>query len=394
MKKAVHFGAGNIGRGFLGQLYFESGYATTFVDVVDDVVRALQERGSYPIRIVSEEGEEVIRVEHVTAVHGNEREAVAEALVDAEIASTAVGVNALKFVAPSLAAGIARRFAQSGARPLNIIVCENLIGAGSHLRELIRGSLPQELHHALDEEVGFVEASIGRMVPVPTEEQKGGDALTVVVEPYCELPVDGEAFRGGIPDIAHMKALRNFDAYVERKLFVHNMSHSAVAYLGWLRGYEFVWEAVRDDGIKAEVDAALNESCTGLAAKHGLDPVELASHRRDLLHRYGNRVLGDPVSRVGGDPVRKLGVNDRIIGTARMCQEQNIEPRQIAFVAAAAIHFDNPADTAAQKVQEVRKAGGLEAVLAEFCGIEADSHLAGLVREGEARLRNEGWLDS
>ncbi|HPJ99686.1 MAG TPA: mannitol-1-phosphate 5-dehydrogenase, partial [Candidatus Hydrogenedentes bacterium] len=50
MKRALQFGAGNIGRGFLGQLYYESGYAATFVDVLDDVVRALNERGEYPLR--------------------------------------------------------------------------------------------------------------------------------------------------------------------------------------------------------------------------------------------------------------------------------------------------------------------------------------------------------
>lgn len=391
-KLAVHFGAGNIGRGFLGQLYHESGYRTVFVDVVDTVVDAVRRRKSYPLRIVSDEGKEDRFVENVWAVHGADIPAVAEAIAEADIASTAVGVNALPHIAPALAAGIAERFRRPDAKPLNVIVCENLIDAGPFLREEVRNHLDQEWHHVLEERAGFVEASIGRMVPVMTAEQKAEDPLLVCVEPYCELPVDKNAFVGGVPDIAHMKPMANFGAYVERKLFVHNLSHAATAYLGWLRGHEDIWQAIRDAAVRREVEAAARESCTALARRHGLNKQELDAHREDLIHRYHNRGLGDQVARVARDPVRKLGPNDRLLGAARMCLEEGVPPAHIAFAVAAAIQYDPGGDPAARRLQGIRQEKGLEGVLRDICHIEPRSPIAELVYQQAKRLNDPGWI--
>jgi mannitol-1-phosphate 5-dehydrogenase len=390
-RKAVHFGAGNIGRGFLGQLYWESGYRTTFVDVVEPVVRGLQERGAYPIRIV-DEVPATLNVDNVTAVHSTNLEAVAQAVAEADLGSTAVGVPVLPKVAPALAAGIARRFADPSAAPLNIIVCENLIEAGPFLREKVREHLPPAFHDALDEQVGFVEASIGRMVPIMTDAQKAEDPLLVCVEAYCDLPVDAEAFKGEIPPLAHMQPKRNFGAYVERKLFVHNAGHAVTAYLGYLRGHTYIWEAIEDPRVRAEVDAALAETRAGLVSKHGMDAAELKAHADDIVRRFHNRALGDQVVRVAQDPVRKLGPNDRLIGSGRMCLEQGVEPVHVAFAAAAALHYDYPGDAAAARIQALRNERGTAGVLEKIGRLPSESHLTHLIEAGVERLRRENWI--
>lgn len=387
-KKAVHFGAGNIGRGFLGQLYFESGFSTTFVDVVDAVVTELQRRKTYPIRIVEEVTESVI-VEHVTAVNGKDLEAVGQALAEADIASTAVGVNVLPHIAPAIARGVEKRFASPNTAPLNFIVCENLIHAGPFLREKVKEHLNPALHARFDEETGFVEASIGRMVPVMTEAQKAEDPLLVCVEPYCELPVDALGFKGAVPEIAHMKPMPNFGAYVERKLFVHNLSHATTAYLGYLRGHEFIWQAIRDGAVRTEVEAATAESCRALAAKHGLALADLDAHRADLIRRYHNRALGDQVARVARDPLRKLSPNDRLIGSAAMCLAQGILPEHVTFAVAAAIRYDHPDDPAAQSLQHIRRERGMDGVLSEVCQLAPGDPLARLVKEAAERLEQQ-----
>ncbi len=390
-KKAVQFGAGNIGRGFLGQLFYESGYATTFIDVVQEVIDGLNARGEYPLRIVGDTVEEEV-IKNVSAVHATDQDAVAQAIAEADFGATAVGVTVLPRIAPALAAGLARRFELSNA-PLNFVICENMIGAGPFLREEVRKYLPDEHHDALDAKVGFVEASIGRMVPVMTDELKTEDPLLVCVEPYCELPVDRAGFKGPIPELAHMKVLDNFEAYVERKLFVHNMSHATGAYLGYLRGHEYIWQAVQDPVIRKKIEAALDETCRGLAKRHGMDLDELRAHGSDLLHRYENKALGDQVARIAKDPIRKLGPNDRLVGSGLMCLEQGIEPVNVAFATAAAFHFDHSDDEAAQQVQEIRANHGLEGVFREVCGIEPGSPLAQLIVREEKQLRQEGWLD-
>jgi len=315
--KAVQFGAGNIGRGFLGQLFFETGYDTVFVDVIPEVVDGLRTRGAYPLRIVGDQSR-TLSIGNVTAIHSSDRERVAAAIAEADLAATAVGVKVLPKVAPVLALGLAKRFeqdSQSGdwrsreldARPLNIIVCENMIDAGPFLREQVREHLPPHFHAALDERVGFVEASIGRMVPIMTEAVKAEDPLLICVEEYCELPVDAQGFKGPIPPLKNMQPRPNFKGYVERKLFMHNAGHATTAYLGYLRGHEYIWQAMDDLIVVNETDAAMAETCAGLTAKHGLDTRALNEHWADLKRRFRNKALGDQIVRVAADPVRKLG---------------------------------------------------------------------------------------
>lgn len=387
-KIAVHFGAGSIGRGFLGQIYFESGYSTVFIDVMDDVIAALNERGAYPVDIVSEKGVERIEVQNVGAVSGKEREAAAKALAAADIASTAVGLNALPHIAPIIARAIALRFADENALPLDIMVCENVKNGEAYMRRLVKEHLASAYHASLDDRVGFVEASIGRMVPVMTAEQRAADSLLVCVEPYCELPVDALGFKGALPKLKHLKPTQNFVAYVERKLYVHNLTHATAAYLGYRRGYAYIYEAIRDKEIHAIVEGAGKESCVALAKKHGLDAAELAAHVDDLVFRYHNTALADQVARVARDPVRKLSPDDRLIGAVRLCVEQDVEPKHIALATAAAILYDAPDDPTVPQVQEVLKQGGVERVLKEICKIDSETMPGTMIVTACRELKN------
>ncbi len=383
--KAVHFGAGNIGRGFLGQLYTESGFETTFVDVVQPVIDALNRRGRYTVRIVEEVSHDV-EVANVRAVNSAALDAVAAAVAEADIVSTAVGVNVLGRVAGPMAAGIARRLADPEARPLDVILCENLLHASDFMREKVREQLDPALHEAFDRRVGFVEASIGRMVPKMTPEQRREDPLLVCVEAYCELPVDAAAFRGPIPPIAHLAPKANFEAYVERKLFVHNCGHATAAYLGYLRGQEYVWQAMQDAWVRPWVDGAMEETCLGLHRRHGLDLEELREHAEDLKRRFQNKALGDQVARVGADPWRKLGPQDRLVGALTMCLGEGVRPEHVAAAVAAAARYDAPADKAALRVAEIRERSGLAGVLRAVCGLDPESEGGRLILAQDAAL--------
>lgn len=391
MMRAVHFGAGNIGRGFLGQLYFESGLHTVYVDVAEPLVDALNARGAFPLRIVSDEGEETREISHVSALHGRDLDAVAREIASARIVSTAVGVNVLPHIAPALARGIAARF-DAGAAPLDIIVCENLLNAGPFLRGEVRKHLPAPCLGFLENHVGFIEASIGRMVPVMTAAQHAEDPLLVCVEPYCELPVDALGFKGPIPKIAHLKAIPNFAAYVERKLFVHNMSHATCAYFGYLREHEYIADAIRDDVVRERVTDAMDEAIEGLARRHDLDRAVLRAHRDDLVHRYHNRALGDQIARVARDPIRKLGPEDRLVGAARMCLEQDLSPRAIALATAAAILYHNESDPGARQLQALRREKGVSAILEQICQVGADTPFGRHVAEEVEMLQREFGL--
>jgi mannitol-1-phosphate 5-dehydrogenase len=334
--KAVMYGAGNIGRGFIGALFSRSGYEVTFIDIAEPVLRALNERHEYPVRIVSNMGHEDSMITNVRAVSANDAEAASDAIAQADIMATAVGVNVLKHIAPNIAAGLKKRFRDP--RPLNIIICENLIDANRILEHMIKDLLTGEEQVLFDRYVGLVEASIGRMVPVQTEEMKDGDPLRVCVERYGFLPVDKDAFKGTAPDIGNMVLCSPFDYYIKRKLYIHNMGHAACAYFGGFSGKKYIYESVDDPEIRMIAQNAMTESALALSKSYGTDICPLAAHINDLLMRFENAALGDTCERVGGDPRRKLSPSDRLIGSSGMCLEQGIFPAYITASAACAVY--------------------------------------------------------
>ncbi len=361
--KAVMYGGGNIGRGFIGLLFSQSGYEVTFIDVVDSVVESLNQEKRYPVRFVSTNGKEDVFVEPVCAVHGNDTEQVAKTIAEADVMATAVGVRVLKFIAPNIANGIRMRKETCG-KPLNIIICENLIDADKLLASLIREQLNEEEIRWFEENVGLVEASIGRMVPIQTDEMKEGEPLRVCVERYGFLPVDKAAFKGEIPDIKNMVPHTPFGFYIERKLYVHNMGHSLCAYLGDYLGKKYIYQSIDDSDVQYIVENAMLESARAIAKQYGEDLSGILLHVQDLMMRFTNEVLGDTCARVGGDPARKLGGKDRLIGASGLCLEQGIYPAYILLGAAGGVY---------QYLKENEKEQGIHEaleVLKEVSGLE------------------------
>ena len=371
--KAVMYGGGNIGRGFIGTLFSASGFTTTFIDVAAPVVEGLNKEGKYPVRIVSGDTHEDIDVVNVCAVNGNDTEAVANVIAECDIMATAVGVNILKFIIPNLVAGIRKRM-QIGTKPLNILICENLMDANKVLEGMLKAQLTAEECAWFDENVGLVEASIGRMVPVQTDEMKDGNPLRVCVERYGFLPVDKAAFKGEIPNIKNMVPFDPFDFYIKRKLYIHNMGHATCAYLGDILGLEYIYESIDKDEVYIIVRNAMQESAQTRSKHYGVALEDILKHIDDLLVRFTNAALKDTCKRVGGDPKRKLSPADRLIGAANLALKNGIVPTYIAIGAAAALkRYINEAEDMEQTVENATK------VLVEVSGLDKDSALAKMI---------------
>ena len=368
---AVQFGAGNIGRGFLAQLFHESGMNVVFVDVDPAIVETLNARRDYVIHVVGP-GAEDIRITDVRAVDGRDTDAVAREIAECKIACMAVGAGALKHIAPNLAAGLQFRHSRGGG-PLNVLICENLHDASGMLRSLVAACLPESDRDAILANTGFVQAVVSRMVPLQSPIQN--DLLDVRVEAYKRLPVDATAVAGNLPNISGVEPVENFEAYVERKLYTHNCAHATLGYFGFLRGIEFGYEALTDPSIRLSLRRVLGETGAALVRKHGFDSNEHEAHIDDLLARFANRKLGDTGFRLGRDPIRKLAPDDRLVGAARLCEPQNIVPEALAKVISAALRFDAKEDPAAVELQRRIVESGIEAVLRDVCGVRPDEPL-------------------
>ena len=372
MKKAVVFGAGNIGRGFLGQLFFESGYETVFVEAIPTVVELLNKNKTYPLWVVSDEEKEKFEIRNTRAVSAGDGNAVAGELAEADLAATAVGVGNIPKIAPLLAKGIARRSALKNPRPLNVIICENLLSAGKTLKTEIGQSLPPDLHDYLDEKVGMVETVVSRMVPPVPAELKGKEPLLVLVEPYKILPVAKHGFKGEVPKINGFLPVENIQAYEELKLYVHNLVHAVCAYFGYLKNCRYIWEAVSHPEIRNILKGTLKEAGTALIKKHNFSKKELDDYSGDLMHRFANKALGDTVYRVGRQPLRKLGPRDRLVGAARLCLAFGIEPKNIIFTIAAALCYNYKEDEEAVCLAKMLSEKGAGCVLREVCEIQPE----------------------
>ena len=385
---AIIFGAGSVGRGFLGQLFSESGYHVVFVDVDQVLVEALNQRGSYTLRLAGVFGTEDLSIGPVRAVDARQMDQVAEEVANATLMATAVGARALSAIATSIATGLARRWSAGISTPQNIILAENLHDAPDVLRNYVADGLPEDLKPLLRERVGFVASVIARMSPVPTPEQRAADPTLIVAEPYKVLPVDRDAFVGPLPEVVGMYAVSPFVAYTDRKLYIHNAGHAMLGYLGYRLGYTYGYEALRHPRISALLHQALNESSRALQAEHRLDAVALAENVQYLLDRFANRILGDPISRLARDPLRKLAPSDRLVGAARLAEKHNITPSGLAWGIAAGLAYDDPNDPHAIELQSIIRESGFEGALQRVCGIRPDEPLATLVRERYQTLRS------
>lgn len=365
MKKFIMYGAGNIGRGFIGQSFSAAGYKVGFVDINAEVIDALNKDGKYPVNVVTTNKNEEYTVKNVYGIDGKDINVVSDEIAECDLMATAIGVNVLKFIAKPIAEGIKKRF-ENGGRPLDIIICENLIGADEYLRGLILKEIP-ELSDFVCEKVGFIEASIGRMVPVMTEEKKAGNPLRVYVEPYNVLPVDKAAFKGGIPqDVTNLYPYEPFNLFIQRKLFMHNMSHALCAYLGNLRGYTYVYQAVNDFDIRYCAFRALVSSALAVSKENGAEIKPLIDHAENLLYRFTNTALADTVERVGKDTRRKLGSNDRLIGALKLCEKYGIDATYICIGIAAGLLFSPISDVSSVEVCAFANNNGAKKALKEF----------------------------
>ena len=243
MKKAVHFGAGNIGRGFIGLLLSQAGYHVSFVDVAAPLVNDINALGKYNVQIFGEA--EKTLVENVSAINSNENlDALLDAIVEADIVTTAIGPNILKFIAPNIAKGLTKRVAVNKT-PLNIIACENMVGGSTVLKNFVYENLADDVKPEVQKLIGFPDAAVDRIVPL----QKNDEKLLVKVEPYAEWDVDSKGVVGELPPIKGMTLVDNLGAYIERKLFTVNTGHASIAYLAYQKGYADMSKAMQDEEI-------------------------------------------------------------------------------------------------------------------------------------------------
>lgn len=372
MKKAIQFGAGNIGRGFIGAVLSEAGYHVVFADVNELVVNKINEDGKYTVAIMDTECTEQV-ITNISAVDSRSPQ-LAKEIAQAQVVTTAVGLGILPRIAGALAAGIAERQAQGVTEYLNVIACENGLRASSQLKDHVYSHLTDEQKAYADEYVAFPDCSVDRIVPPIKSE----NPIDVVVEKFYEWNVERASIKGDL-QMEGMNLADNLIAYIERKLFTLNTGHAITAYLGKLKGLSTIADSIADEEIYTIVKAAMQESGEGLVAKYGFDHDAHFAYIDKIIGRFRNPHLQDDVTRVGREPLRKLSANDRLIKPTMTAIEHGFATPNLVLGIGAALHYNNPEDPQSVQLQQVISEVGVAKAFEQFSGVPADSELAAQV---------------
>lgn len=371
-KKAVHFGSGNIGRGFVACFLHESGYDVIFADVVDDLVNKLNSTPSYKVIEVGAEGTDTKVISNYRAINSkyNEAELVDE-IATADVVTCSVGPRILKFIAPVIAKGISKR--SKDLEPLAVIACENAIGATDTLAQFIKepANTPAselETHHA-----AYANSAIDRIVPA----QDADAGLDVKLEKFYEWVVDKTPFENSsIPSIQGIKWVDELLPYIERKLFTVNTGHATAAYYGYNRKKSTVDDAMMDKEIKSIVDAALAETSKLIVEKHGISADEQEKYKQKIILRISNPHLADAVERVGRAPLRKLSRKERFISPATELAEKDYPVDALLGAAEMAFRFQNvEGDDESKELAKIMAENSAEEVVNKVCGLTTSDKL-------------------
>lgn len=367
------FGAGNIGRGFIGALLEKSGWHVTFADVVEPIIQAINSQKHYTVHILDQVCE-TLEVENISAV-SSAGEEVIQAVAGCDLITTAVGPLVAPIIAKPIAAGIRARMAAGNKKPMNIVCCENGLRTTSRLKSFVLPHLSEEEIAFAEEHVGFVDCAVDRICPKPSFE----NPLDAAAERYMEWDVEASAWKGEKPDIQGMTYVDNLLAYLERKLFTLNSGHAICAYLGNLKGYKTILESIQDPAIGKTVHAAMCESGEGLIREFSFDADAHHAYIERIFARLHNPYLEDEVERVGREPIRKLDPADRLMKPLVTADSYGLPVDHLIFGAAAALHFHCPGDSQSMELSKKIQDEGPGAALTAYAGLKPEAPLYGRI---------------
>ena len=340
-KKLVLFGAGKIGRSFIGQLFSRSGFEVVFVDISRKLVDELNRHREYKVVIKSDAGDEVLLIGNVRGICLSDSDLVINELASATISALSVGQQGLPDTLPVIAQALILRREEHGEWPLDFIIAENMRNSDQYLAGELDRFLPDD--YPLEKLVGLVETSIGKMVPIMSLKDIEDDPLQVFAEPYDTLIVAKRGFKNPVPEVINLAPKENIKAWVDRKLFIHNLGHATAAYLGFLKYPQaiYIYQVLSDPEIFETTRQTMLQSAEILMALYPgeFTIVQLTEHIDDLLYRFRNRALGDTIFRVGCDLYRKLSPEDRLAAPIRSAISLNKPYNLIYNALLAAVSF-------------------------------------------------------
>lgn len=368
--KAVHFGAGKIGRGFIADLIHETGYEITFVDVNEKLNEELNKYHNYYLYLIEDDYKRK-EIDHVSALSPiTQPEEVTAAIVEADLVTTAVLADNFPKIAGSLAQGLKARL-EAGKDRVNVIPCENALFCGDMLKEEIikTGIITEE---ELDQIAAVPNTAVDRMVF--GTDRDGRDGIEIGKDYELAIEVD-KLTDPQNPPIQGPEYTDNLKKYLERKLYTINGGHAWSGYIAHLMGYDIIQDYFAKEENVEMTRSVMLEIGVLLEKKHGFTHQQMADYVDFALNRFLTPGVTDTVARISRAPIRKLGHEDRLVGPAVQCEERGLENGLILKGIAAVFMFDVKEDEQSVELLDYVKEHGIEEAVAHFTGIEKGTRI-------------------
>ena len=387
--KCVILGAGKIARGFIGHLLYLSEIPFTFVEKFDGLVDLINERGQYTVNILGNSEKNCV-VKGAKAIRFSDVEVVTDAIAEADAVFTSVGGKNLGDLVPLLAGGIEKKALKGGN--LNVVTCENWKLPATILRNGVEEVISEDAKAYLAEHVGMTEAVIMRSGIESSAELLAQDPLIVNVQDFWELPVDASRIVGELPPIMGLKLIPEFTGFLERKFYTYNAANGTTSFVGALLGHVHIADAAHDERILPILEGVYQETAQALSKKHNFPLDEQLAFTLTSKRKLQDYTIVDFIERNARDPIRKLGKDDRLVGSARLVQEYGIKPENLCIAIAAAIHYVSPGDPFAEELVRMRKEEGIDYIIEHVCEQDPNGELGMLIKEKIELLKEWGWI--
>lgn len=290
--------------------------------------------------------------------------------------------SALGFLAAAL-----RRRRDAGVPPFTVVTCDNLPSNGKTLKRVLdrfAALVDPDFGAWVAAEVACPCSMVDRIVPATTDEDRARlaaalgaeDAWPVMTEPFTQWVLE-DRFPLGRPDLAAVgvELVADVEPFEHMKLRLLNGSHSTLAYLGYLAGYQTVAEAVADPALARLIRTMMDDEVT--PTLHMPEGTDLGAYKSALIERFANPALKHRTWQIAMDGSQKLP--QRLLGTIRDRLAAGEDFRRLALGVAAWMRYVTGVDETGAAIDVRDPLAPRLRAIADAAGPDADALAAGLL---------------
>lgn len=351
-KSVLIYGAGAIGRGFLAPLLQKCNFEISFVDKDKKLITELKLRKQYKVAISGSDAYEFVDVPVKDSFFHTEEKNIEQY----DLVFSCVG--------PANCYDLSEDF----KRARTLISCENDMSTVKGLKELTGN---RNIYFGIPDVITSNTAppELLKQDPLMTVTERG---VLVLEKGNYQLP----------DEILHV-GYENLHMHWMCKLFIHNAPHAIVAYLGWMKGFTYIHEAMADKDINKIVVGAIGEITNGVIASGFAEKEYAIYYKEKELKRFSNKLLYDKIERVAREPLRKIARNNRLVLALRIALFNGVLPENTAKGLKAALYYNNTSDEEAVYFQKLRETTKDSELLEKFSGIDHLDPLNGYINQQE-----------